>query len=210
MVHAQSLPGGGHHGHKHPGKPDQPPTQSIPEGNGGGSGSAQVPVPPMPSPEPSSPCHGPCSEGQKIYGIANVNARVGNGYSYYSKQGECVDGYRSQEKVVCLYEYGGTFYGNEQQETHITRENGVLVGVADAHIKRETGWKKIYFANTDYQIQGDDTATIIGRVSNKDYEYEDHLSDFASFDIASAGVQAAVANSCDQIAASLGYKKVSE
>ena len=157
---------------------------------------------------PQCGCSGACPQGAKVSGVVNVNARTGSGAGYYYKEGDCVDGDHSQVRMVCLYEYGGTFFGNSQEAVSVNNSGGVIQNVWNTHIKRETGWKKIYFANVDYQLQGTNELSVVGRVSSQDYEYQDKMSDFGYIDIANPGVRSSVQNSCDQIAASMGYRKV--
>ena len=176
---AFQFDGGGGGGH-HQGGGGNPGCGCPSGGNSGGSG-------------------GDCSAGVAISGIVNVNSK--GRFRPYIK---CEDG--NVQKVVCLYENGGIFYGNDGASVYPTNTpDGMIRGIENAHLKKMSGYRKIYLADQNYRIIQGRQLGVESRLDPHDYFFKDHISDFGSIDLDNSANLAEVIEACNRLARDYGF-----
>jgi hypothetical protein len=180
-----------------------PATFAIQFDGGGGGGHHQGgggnPGCGCPSGGNSGGGSGDCSAGVAISGIVNINSK--GRFRPYIK---CEDG--NVQKVVCLYENGGIFYGNYGASIYPTNTpDGMIRGIENAHLKKMSGYRKIYLADQNYRIIQGRQLGVESRLDRHDYFFKDRISDFSSIDIDNSANLAEVIEACNRLARDYGF-----
>ena len=161
------------------------------EGKGGGHGN---PGCGCPTPGPND-----CASGVKISGIVNINSKAR--IRPYSR---CQEG--EIKRAICLYEYGGIFFGNHGTSVYATHSpDGVIRGIENAHLKRLSGYRKYYLADENYEIIPGPSFYIRGRLDSKDYLEKDGISRFDEMDPENSSNLAEAIDQCSRLARDYGY-----
>ncbi len=181
---ALQFDGGGGGGHHQGGGSGGTPGCGCPGGTTGGNGGNSG---------------GGCSAGVAISGIVSINSK--GRIRPYTR---CEDG--NVQKVVCLYENGGIFYGNDGASIYPTNSpDGVIRGIENAHLKKMSGYRKIYLADQDYRIIPGRQLRVESRLDSHDYFFKDRISDFGSIDIDNSANLAEVIEACNRLARDYGF-----